>query len=52
MYESTYYAPDDKGYFKVMREAEDGETEEGKHTCFWREKKKLLRNETTDVTGR
>lgn len=37
---STYYAPDDKGYFKFMREAEDGETKEGKHTCLCRERLK------------
>lgn len=34
---STYYAPDDKGYFKIMREAEDGKAKEGKHTCFWKD---------------
>ncbi len=34
---STYDAPDDEGKFKVMREAEDGQTEEGEHTCLWRE---------------
>lgn len=39
---STYYAPDDKGYFKFVREAEDGETKEGKHTCLWTGKVKLV----------
>ena len=34
---STYYAPDDERYFKFMREAEDGETKEGKHTRLWGE---------------
>lgn len=32
---NTYYAPDDKGYFKFVRETEDGETKEGKHARFW-----------------
>lgn len=40
---STYYTPDDKGYFKLMREAEDGKTKKGKHTRFWREKKNILK---------
>lgn len=33
-HKSTYYAPDDKGHFKFMRKAEDGEAKEGKHTCL------------------
>lgn len=32
-----YYAPDDKGDFKLMREAENGEAEERKHTRLWRQ---------------
>lgn len=39
---STYYAPDDERYFKFVRKAEDGETKEGKHTCLWTEKVKLV----------
>lgn len=31
---SSYDAPDDKGDFKLVGEAEDGEAEEGKHACL------------------
>lgn len=34
MKKATHDAPNNKGYFKVVGEAEDGETQEGKHTCL------------------
>ena len=38
----TYNAPDDKGYFKVMRKAEDGEAEEGEYTRLCWDKLKIV----------
>jgi hypothetical protein len=31
---STYYAPDDKGNFKLVRETKNGEAKKCKHTRF------------------
>lgn len=33
---STYYAPDDKGNFKLVRETKNGEAKKCKHTRFWK----------------
>lgn len=32
--ENTYYAPDDKGNFKLVRETKNGQAKKCKHTCF------------------
>lgn len=39
---TTYNAPNDKGYFKVMWEAEDGEAKKSKHTSLCGQKLKIV----------
>jgi hypothetical protein len=39
---STYYTPDDEGKLKLVREAEDGETQESKNTSLCGEENKRV----------